>query len=150
MSALATDHTGPGSLSSMLGFDTPAIRVHDDGSVTPEPGVHAPEVYHDDETAPIGWEWASRGYTGQYGYSGPVMHASEQLTGRLATDILARPGVYVAVVVESLGDDDDSPAGWAILRQVPCSHSVTEIRHNSATGATREACYSCGATLRFI
>lgn len=148
MSALATDHTGPGSLSSMLGFDTPAIRVHDDGSVTPELGVYAPEVYHDDETAPIGWEWASGGYTGQYGYSGPVMHASEQLTGRLATDILARPGVYVAVVVDDY--DDDNPAGWAILRQVPCSHSVTEIRHNSETGATREACYSCGVTLRFI
>jgi len=62
-------------------------------------------------------EWgALQGYTGQYGYSGPIMHPSESLWGRIAEDIVAHPGVYVLVTVETYDEDDDEPAGWAVLK----------------------------------
>jgi len=64
------------------------------------------------------------GYTGQYGYHGAVMHASEYIGGGLADDILSTPGTYVVVVVNVEDDEADEfaePAGWAILRQVVAS-----------------------------
>ena len=59
------------------------------------------------------------GWTGQHGYNGAVMHASEQFAGPLANYVISRAGVYVLTVVEVLADDEDAneePAGWAILR----------------------------------
>ena len=105
-------------------FDTPFI-VRPGGTIEPAPAVYAPSVFHDDETDVTvdGPDWRPlRGYTGQYGYSGAVMHPSEYLGGRLAADILAEPGVYVVVAVEVMPDDDDDspePAGWAVLRYEP-------------------------------
>ncbi len=61
-----------------------------------------------------GWDVLD-GYSGQHGYSGPIMHASESVRGHLERDILAEPGVYVACVVEC-GDLDENPAGWVALR----------------------------------
>jgi hypothetical protein len=66
------------------------------------------------------WEPLS-GYTGQYGYNGAVMHASEYLGGRLAADILDDPGVYVVVTVEVMPTDDEPepfPAGWAVFHYI--------------------------------
>lgn len=104
----------------------------------------APEVYHspghDVEVMGDRWEMLT-GYTGQYGYRGAVMHSSEMLSGRMAADILAEPGLYVAVVVEvwpedapedrwpgdseaermadySAGAWQPEPAGWAVARWV--------------------------------
>lgn len=61
------------------------------------------------------------GYTGQHGYSGPIMHSSEYVGGRLERDILARNGYYVALVCEVIDDPDwdysvenPEPAGWAV------------------------------------
>ena len=71
-----------------------------------------------------GWELLS-GFTGQYGYNGPVMHASEFIGGGLERHIVETPGYYVALVVEGRCDYDGStdctpesgcdcePAGWA-------------------------------------
>ena len=127
-------HTGEGmtvsthaELQDMAEFDHPFI-VADDGTVSdalPE-GVYAPGVYNDEDGGDIiidSSEWeALTGYTGQYGYHGAVMHASEYIGGTLADDILSTPGVYVVVVVGSTWLDDEDggnePAGWAILRQV--------------------------------
>lgn len=81
------------------------------------------------ENDPGHWEFFSRGYTGQWGYSGPEMHASEYLGGRLAEDILAEPGIYALVGVRYDCDPDycGIPAGetwcsdgphlesWAVL-----------------------------------
>lgn len=103
------------------------IRVDADGSVTEPTGVYAPEIHvsadddgqilDSDETEMReyverqGWTLLT-GYTGQHGYHGPIMHPSEFIGGTLARDILAAPGLYVALVVDTL--DDDEPAGWAV------------------------------------
>jgi len=99
------------TLNDMMEFDH-VIRVHADGTVTDEPGVYAPDLHDDDE--PIGWTLLD-GYSGQYGYSGPIMHASEYIGGGLARDILATPGVYVALV--NYLSDDEEPEGWAVARK---------------------------------
>jgi hypothetical protein len=80
------------------------------------------------------WEAFSVGYTGQHGYNGAVMHASEYLGGRLAEDILESPGTYVVCAVEVDCSDEDetvcydtvedvrdygcdcAPAGWIVLK----------------------------------
>lgn len=119
---LDTDHTGKGSLSYVMDFDHP-VRVNADGSVTDDlDGVHAPSLYGE---ALDSREWELiGGYSGQYNYSGPIMHPSEFIGGALARDILAEPGVYVALVSycdhsdpDLCPDGDegcDSADGWAI------------------------------------
>lgn len=109
------------SLDSQMGFDH-VVEVHADGSVTDAQGVYAPSVYDWETNTGLpemdgsGWSFFSDGYTGQYGYSGPVMHASEFIGGRLEKDILAEPGLYVVVSVEDMNDGDE-PFGWAVLRK---------------------------------
>lgn len=106
------------------------FQVHADGSITDLPrdsGIYAPEVWHvadakspDDIEGFDKGEWEPLvGYTRQQGYRGAVLHASEFIGGGLEEDILATPGIYVAVVVdvlEEMGDEDHEPAGWAIFR----------------------------------
>jgi hypothetical protein len=122
-------------LDAMMDFDH-VIMVTASGKVTDGPaGVYAPEsvigtdsdgqVLADDEREWIaslerqGWETFTDGYSGQYGYSGPIMHASEYIGGSLAEDIVRRPGLYAAVTVETL-DDSEEAAGWAVVfRRVP-------------------------------
>lgn len=119
------------NLNDVLGFDTGAIEVHEDGTVT-DADAYAPELYmevdadgqsiHADDSdlhgqaSHAGWELLT-GWTGQSGYRGPVMHASEYLGGRLAEYILETPGIYTAVVVET-DDDSEDAAGWAIARKL--------------------------------
>lgn len=107
-------------LNDLVEFDCP-FRVAEDGKVETGPleGVYVPSVYHDDESDVViddaaWWAW-SAGYTGQWGYSGPVMHASEYLGGRMERDLLDDPGVYVVVVVLTLDSEDD--AGWIVLKR---------------------------------
>lgn len=97
-------------------FDRP-FAVDTGGVVTWADGYHAPSVYGSDGEVDIDsdqWEFFSTGYTGQYGYNGPVMHDSEFLGGRLARDILETPGVYVLCPVYW---EDDSE-GWVVLRHI--------------------------------
>lgn len=101
------------NLNSVMEFDH-VIRVHADGTVTDEPNVHAPELY-DGELGGTGWTLLN-GYSGQYNYAGPIMHNSEYIGGGLARDILAQPGVYVALVNGTLSDDEDDAEGWAVAR----------------------------------
>ncbi len=106
----------PEHLSSAMDFDHP-IRVNSDGTISDAPGAYAPSLYGEDLDSNE-WELVTGGYTQQYGYNGPIMHASEQIGGRLAEDILAEPGVYVSLVANAEPDDDDDPEpeGWAIAR----------------------------------
>lgn len=121
-------------LNRVMEFDH-VIRVRPDGTVDehPEPHVYAPEsVIETDEDGQIlaghetawieylrsqGWE-PERGWTGQYGYAGPIMHPSEYIGGHLADHILETPGLWVAVSVECIPWDEDGEsdaAGWAVL-----------------------------------
>jgi hypothetical protein len=110
----------PKNLNSIMDFGY-VIRVAVDGTVSELADVYLPEILYatdDDVTGqlPDGWDLLT-GYTGQSGYRGPVMHSSEFIGGGLARDILARPGDYVAVVVDAdVTDDDSEPVnvGWAV------------------------------------
>lgn len=64
------------------------------------------------------------GYTGQHGSTGKsfIMHESESIGSTLERDILAKPGFYVAVIVQGMPDsedpeevEDDYTVGWAVL-----------------------------------
>jgi hypothetical protein len=118
-------------LNTVMEFDH-VIKVTD-GKIEDADNVHAPETYIDcdadgqisaeheaqfiAELERAGWSPFTTGYSGQYLYRGPVMHASEYIGGRLERDILASPGLYVACVVECFGEDQDEPAGWIVLRR---------------------------------
>ena len=98
----------PDNLNSVMEFDH-VIRVNADGTVSDSPldpyfDLHVVEVtegtWVDEFSIPEGWQLL-RGFTGQYAYSGPVMHSSEFIGGGMARHILETPGDYVALVVES-------------------------------------------------
>lgn len=113
-------------LNDVMEFDH-VIRVHEDGTVSEPRGVYGPDLNaindadgsHTAETDPelhrqareSGWTLET-GWTGQYSYSGPCMHASEFVGGGLAEHILATPGYWVTLVVYE--DNDDDPSCWAL------------------------------------
>lgn len=116
-------------LNGVMQFDH-VVRVNQNGTVSEDtPGIYAPELlmgtdgdgqilaaHEADYTEAArrqGWE-LERGWTGQYGYSGPVMHPSEYIGGALADHILETPGYWVAISVE---DDTEEGAGWAVAYQ---------------------------------
>ena len=117
----------PEDLNDEMDFDHP-VTVDGDGIVHDAEGVYAPELvmFVDEDGQDIdaddegikrqargaGWTLLE-GWTGQYGYRGPVMHPSEFVGGRLAEHIIATPGTYVVTAVET-DDGDDEPAGWVI------------------------------------
>lgn len=129
------------NLDRVIEFDSP-FTVFEGGNVMhPLADVYAPSVLNSDandiEIESDEWEAFSVGYTGQYGYNGAVMHASETLSGKLAEDILSTPGTYVVVAVECVPCYDDPtaepcfadepdycrdagcdqfPAGWTVLK----------------------------------
>lgn len=95
------------------------IAVYQDGTVTDAPAnLYAPECYWNGFgdgqhiESGTGWELLN-GFSGQHGYSGPIMHASEYIGAGLADYIREHPGYYVSVVCDVL-DEPDSPAGWTI------------------------------------
>lgn len=132
------------NLTNEIDFDL-AFISDGNGDITNAPNVDTPRVENSD-TEDIyiessDWEAFSVGYTGQYSYNGAVMHASEQLTGGLAEDILSTPGTYVVTAVEFECEDgecymacidvdseseakrlrmtngcDCEPAGWTVLK----------------------------------
>jgi hypothetical protein len=125
------------NLNSVMEFDH-VIRVNADGTVTDRVEgapyfddaltcyLTDPETYHweTEINLPDGWTLMN-GYSGQYSYSGPEMHQSEYIGGRMARDILETPGDYVALIVradcgytqefctEESGCDCE-PSGWAV------------------------------------
>lgn len=108
------------TLSDIMEFDH-VIRVNEDGTIEEVDDAPYPPTMLDDNIDSSKWELISTGYTGQYGYSGPTMHPSEQLSGFLETRILSEPGVYVALVSYSTPDEDDPveedyAAGWGVAK----------------------------------
>lgn len=109
-------------LSELMDFDH-VVQVHDDGTVTSATGIYAPSIDQweeadgtwREELDSADWSLLS-GYTGQHGYNGPMMHASEFIGGRMADDILSTPGYYVAIY-PSCTNLDGEPVeadSWAV------------------------------------
>ncbi len=143
------------NLNDIMEFDR-VIRVHEDGSVTDEANVWAPEVNEAAGQLDVGgmsgqvWQLLN-GYSGQQSYAGPVMHASEYIGGRLADDILSTPGVYAAVVVADLDNatEDETPeAGWAVAKLVvvPADFPVKVLTTEADKAAAGDlvTCGNCG------
>lgn len=106
-----------------LEFDH-VFTVTEDGDVIDgPPGIYAPSLY-DEELDSHEWRFWSAGYTGQYGYKGPIMHDSECFgQSGMARDLLSEPGTYALVVAYWSLDDDDPldetiPEGWAVVQLV--------------------------------
>jgi hypothetical protein len=137
----------PKNLNELMSLDH-VIRVLPGRQVAENTGDYAPEVYIElDEDGQIvgsaepdmikriedaGWE-AMDGYSGQHGYSGPIMHVSEFVGGRMADDILDAPGLYVAVMPtglypaeETRERDGDDAIGWLMLRKLQHGRQVPE------------------------
>jgi hypothetical protein len=122
------------SLNEIMEFDH-IIRVNADGTITEDldmstmdSGSYFDLAVDEDGTdifdMSAGWTLLS-GFTGQYGYNGPVMHASEYVGGGLERHIRETPGYYVVLIVNALEThcEDcaefehaiaDEPAGWAV------------------------------------
>jgi hypothetical protein len=130
---VAIDYDQLGKEINALDFDT-VFRI-EGADVVIVPDVYAPEVTHDSimdvNIDGAGWHCLT-GMTGQYSYSGAVMHSSEFIGSAIAK-ILATddPGTLFAIVIVSvLPDDcedhedhtasgDCEPAGWAIAYKSP-------------------------------
>lgn len=142
------------TVNDLVEFDCP-FRVTEDGQVETGPieGVYAPEVYFDGTPGGGGvdigsdeWSAWSTGYTGQWSYSGPVMHDSEFIGGRLERDLLDDPGVYVVTSVECLGSDE--AAGWIVLKheqERPAPAGYVDCECCGITIIGRRKCDSCEA-----
>lgn len=103
----------PETLNSIMEFDR-VVEVHADGTVTARHDLYAPEL-HDGEMMGAD-EWSLlNGWSGQDGYPGPLMHASECIGGGMARWILETPGIYVALVDYPL--DDSEAESWAVARR---------------------------------
>lgn len=127
------------------------IEVMADGTVrdSDEYGPEALYVSLDEdgqmtEDAPdMTWDWCEwellQGFTGQYGYNGPIMHPSEFIGGGLARYILENPGLYVAVIIDGLMPDADGepePVGWAVAYKPSEPEGEAHVGHRShITGA---------------
>ena len=106
-------------LNDIMEFDH-VIEVREGGEIIDRNDLYAPECYFDASDNGINFSGDTRwtplnGYSGQDRYSGPIMHASESIGGGMEADIRSTPGVYTVVVITDL-DDDEQPAGWAVLK----------------------------------
>lgn len=128
------------NLNSVMEFDH-VIRVNADGTVTDrvEGAPYFDEALRCYLVNADTWEWEEEinlpegwtlmgGYSAQDRYSGPIMHVSEYIGGRMARDILETPGDYVALAMESdcgytqehCSEEtgcDCEPAGWAVAHK---------------------------------
>jgi hypothetical protein len=88
--------------------------------------AHGPETVEYDPVAGLAIdgvaladsEWSAlTGFTGQYGYNGPIMHSSEFIGRAIARHMSYlsgdEPVTFVVCVVR--GDDAEEDAGWCIL-----------------------------------
>lgn len=141
------------TLNSIMEFDH-VIYVHEDGSLSEPPNVWAPELHavsdldgqHTAQTDPDlhmqarmqGWTLLT-GWSGQFRYSGPCMHQSEYVGGRLAEHVLSTPGFWVVVVVT---EDDDEASSWAIAHRE--SAEVGGHRWHLSPMTSTRTCEVCG------
>lgn len=93
-----------------------------DWALTEPSGVYAPSVTATEsggvEIDDARWESITDGMSGQYSYSGPVMHESEFIGEAIGAELLrlAEDGPVTFTVVVVGTDDPDHDAGWAVVR----------------------------------
>lgn len=107
------------SLDSWIEFDAPfRITPNGNGTAIIESAQAIAPDSIDGELTDDRWSYFTHGYSGQYGYDGPIMHPSEFVGGRLAHDIIAEAGIYCLVTdYDDDGENDDrQPNGWAVIR----------------------------------
>jgi hypothetical protein len=119
-------------LNDFMSFDH-VVKVNCDGTFEHGPAnVYAPDLYmFTDDNGSIlagheidyirqadeaGWSLLT-GYTGQYSYHGVCMHPSEFIGGGIERDILANPGLYVAIMINT---DDGECDSWAVAYRPTC------------------------------
>jgi hypothetical protein len=98
--------------------------------------VYAPTLY-DDELDSDRWELLD-GYSGQYGYSGPVMHPSEFIGGGMARDILATPGTYVAVAAYYSAEFTHETCGAGSVQCRHCDATIEPDGNGAWIGESNE------------
>lgn len=97
-------------LNDLMEFDH-VIQVLPGGGIIDAPAdVYAPDL-HDGELGGEGWTFLD-GFSGQQGYSGPLMHQSEFVGGGMETYIREHPGLYVTLV--NYLYDEEEPTEWAV------------------------------------
>lgn len=110
-------------LNSKVEFDIPFEVVNGEVRGT---DINGPSVYFVEGDGPDieidsrdDWEPVD-GWSGQYRYSGPIMHPSEYLGGAMARYVLENPGIYcVTEVIDMEEDPEESsdPIGWILLKK---------------------------------
>lgn len=111
-----------------IDFDHPFILQPGNVLRFDAPGYWAPDVMtgfsestSDGLYIDKGWEPVTYGLSGQYSYSGPIMHPSEFVGPAVAQRLLdvveqeECPQVFCLVVVRN-EDDHENDAGWMIVR----------------------------------
>lgn len=108
------------TLSDIMDFDH-VIEIRHDGAIVDRADVWAPELC--DGELPYGSDWhLLDGFSGQYRYSGPMMHQSEYVGGGMERYIRENPAIYVALVNTPMCADDCEfcdgegcePTEWAV------------------------------------
>lgn len=124
------ERISPDQLNAYMEFDH-VIEVLPTGLVRPRADIYAPSVCGEDGIEDTAWQ-PLKGYSSQG--SGIInqaenwhMHDCESVGGQLARDILARPGIYVAVWItwdpgtcdEDADEYGEEPTieGWCVLFQ---------------------------------
>lgn len=107
-----------------IAFDTPF--TFDGENVHESPELHSPSVYiheldeNDSMSEPYidgtGWEFVT-GHSGQHGYTGAVMHPSENISSGMMKALHEKHGDNATyVVTEVINEDDmDDLVGWTVL-----------------------------------
>lgn len=108
-------------LNALMEFDS-VVRVTN-GTVERAIGIYAPDLQQwevsggdwQEEISGEGWTFLN-GFSGQYDYSGPMMHSSEYIGGGLAEWIVSHDGYYVAIYpsVTNLDGTEGEADSWAV------------------------------------
>ena len=128
-------------LTYIMDFDL-VVRVDPDGMITEARDVQAPSLFDDDLDSTV-WTLLD-GFSGQHGYSGPLMHQSEYVGGGLESYIRSHPGLYVSLV--NTPADDTEPTEWAVAYcPLPDMHHTDCDVYQAALAGEPFGAYGCSA-----
>lgn len=119
------NHPEFGKLNEQAHFYIP-FQITEDGSYADShESPYVDDIYFEEgsiwrlEELPKGW-WPVNGFSSQDGYSGPLMHASEQLAGEMEAWVRANPGHYVLINPNIYLEDEvdtEQSNSWVLLQK---------------------------------